>query len=64
MNNQLSAKDIREIKSYLKTIQTYSALVEAKVNKADPGGVGTAQDQQKKSKKSEMIESIRAKFHK
>jgi len=61
MNNQLTAKDVREIQAYLKTIQTYSALVEAKLNKAVPGGVGTTQKQQKNSDK---IDSIRAKFHK
>jgi hypothetical protein len=62
MTTQLTDKDVREIQAYLKTIQTYSALVEAKLNKkAAPGGVGTTQDQQKKSNK---IESIRAKFHK
>ncbi|MCQ4139190.1 hypothetical protein [Chryseobacterium sp. EO14] len=62
MNIQLTEKDAREIQAYLKTIQTYSALVEAKLNKACQGGVGTTLNKQ--SKRAEKIEAIRIKFHK
>ena len=42
MNTELTEKDVIEIQSYLKTIQTYSTLVEEKLNRACQGGVGTA----------------------
>lgn len=60
--SQLTQKDVREIQAYLKTIQTYSALVEAKLS-ACTGGVGTAQSKQSKSKLDKEA-ALRAKFYK
>lgn len=57
----MTAKTKKEIAGYLKAIQTYSALVEAKLNEADPGGVGTTRKQQKNLDKAD---AIRRKFHK
>lgn len=63
MMNKLSEKDVLEIQTYLKTIQTISALVEAKLNKADLGGVGTTQRKQSQAK-ADKEAAIRARFHK
>ncbi|OCK53202.1 hypothetical protein BA768_01205 [Chryseobacterium sp. CBo1] len=60
--SQLTPKDVREIQAYLKTIQTYSALVEAKLS-ACTGGVGTAQRKQSKSQ-TDKEAAARARFHK
>lgn len=62
MNGQITEKEARQVRAYLKSIQTYSALVEAIVSKACTGGVGTAQRKQRKPKFDE--DAIRAKFHK
>lgn len=59
----LSAKDKRQILSYLQSIKTYSALVEAKLNTCG-GGVGTAPTSKKSKSKIDKEAQIRAKFHK
>lgn len=66
MSVQLSDKDAKDIRAYLQTIKTYSALVEKKLN-ACPGGVGTAQSERMKKKATKQIEleaEIRARFNK
>ncbi|GEN74120.1 hypothetical protein [Chryseobacterium lathyri] len=66
MNVTISEETAKGIISRCEKIESWTASVKAEMN-AVLGGVGTAQDQQKKSKaisKADKIQELKMKFHK